>query len=107
MDKFGLSDGTLQKILNVLCQFSSIERGFIYGSRAKGNYKQGSDIDLCLIAPTMDLSSKFKLETNLDDLLLPYKIDLTLFHKIENQNLKEHILRVGKLVYLKGTPTDS
>ncbi|MGZ3745221.1 MAG: nucleotidyltransferase domain-containing protein [Pseudobdellovibrionaceae bacterium] len=99
MDQFGLSKENIQKILKVLAQYSQIESAVIYGSRAKGNYKPGSDIDLCVIAPTMDLSLKFKLENELDDLLLPYKIDLSLFHKIENKDLKDHILRVGKEIY--------
>ncbi|MGZ3772605.1 MAG: nucleotidyltransferase domain-containing protein [Pseudobdellovibrionaceae bacterium] len=101
MDMYGLPEVTISKIINVLQQYPQIEKAVLYGSRAKGNYKPGSDIDLCLIAPTMDLTLKFQIETDLDDLLLPYKIDLSLFHKIENQNLKDHILRVGKSIYQK------
>ncbi|MGZ3768107.1 MAG: nucleotidyltransferase domain-containing protein [Bdellovibrio sp.] len=101
MDFFGLPENTLDKIVTVFKKYPEIEKANIYGSRAKGNFKPGSDIDICIFAPKMDLSLKFKLELELDDLLLPYKIDLTVFHMIENQNLIEHIQRVGKTVYNK------
>jgi type I restriction enzyme S subunit len=73
----------------------------LYGSRAKGNYRPNSDIDLTLKCKNVDLSTLFKIETDLDDLLLPYKIDLSIFHKIENQDLIEHINRVGVVFYEK------
>ena len=73
----------------------------MYGSRAKGNYRNGSDIDLTLIGKKLDLSKQFIIETELDDLLLPYKIDLSIYHKIENQDLIDHIKRVGSLFYKK------
>jgi predicted nucleotidyltransferase len=101
MDQFGLTTETVEKIVKILAQNPQIHSAVIYGSRAKGTYKTGSDIDLCIMAPAMDLSAKFKLETDLDDLLLPYKIDLSLFHKIDNADLKDHIIRVGKSIYNK------
>jgi len=59
----------------------------LYGSRARGNYRNGSDIDLALVGKELDLTTLFKVETELDDLLLPYKIDLSIHHKIENPDL--------------------
>lgn len=99
MDRFGLYVGTLEKILNVLQKYSEIQRAIIYGSRVKGNYKPGSDIDIALDAPTMSFSTQFKLENELDDLLLPYKIDLSTIHNIDNPALLDHIQRVGVVVY--------
>jgi AhpD family alkylhydroperoxidase len=77
------------------------ETGILYGSRAKGTFKPASDIDLTLTGPDLDLTILQILETELDDLLLPYKIDLSIFHKITNPDLVEHITRVGKTVYSK------
>jgi predicted nucleotidyltransferase len=101
MDRFGLPTGTLQKIIELFKNHSEIQRAYIYGSRAKGNFKPGSDIDICIFSSTMDLSAKFKLDLELDDLLLPYKIDLAVFQMIENQNLIEHIQRAGVTIYQK------
>lgn len=68
----------------------------IYGSRAKGNFLYNSDIDLSLLG-AISYNDLLKIEMQLDDLLLPYKIDLSVFEKIENEDLKEHIRRVGKV----------
>lgn len=91
----GLPQETIFKIKNVLKKYFQIERVILYGSRAKGNYKTGSDIDLTLIAPQMTLTELLKIENEIDDLLLPYKVDLSLFHKIDNPDLIDHIQRVG------------
>lgn len=71
----------------------------LYGSRAKGNYRQGSDIDLCIKANSWNERKLLSLENEIDDLLLPYKIDLSLYHQIENMALIDHINRVGKVFY--------
>ena len=94
---FGLKDSDRQKINSVLVKYPAVEQVIIYGSRAKGNYRNGSDIDLTLLGEELDLTTLLRIETELDDLLLPYKIDLSIFHKIENPDLVEHIERVGKL----------
>lgn len=94
-EKCGLSEKTQQQILSVLKKYAKIEKVILYGSRSKGNFKNGSDIDLTVVAPTYNLAELFKIENDLDDLLLPYKIDLSLFHLIDNKDLIEHIQRVG------------
>jgi predicted nucleotidyltransferase len=94
-DLFGLPQQTRAKILSVLAVYPEIQKIILYGSRAKGNFKPGSDIDLTLVAPSMNLSGLLKIESQIDDLLLPYKVDLSLFHQIENPELIEHINRVG------------
>ena len=72
-----------------------IRRATVYGSRAKGNFRLGSDVDLCLDAPDLDFSSLTNWENQLDDLMLPWKFDVTLRHKITDPALLEHIDRVG------------
>ena len=64
-----------------------------------GNFKPHSDIDLTLKGKNLDLNIQQKIETQLDDLLLPYRIDLSVFHQIQNQDLIEHISRVEKKFY--------
>ncbi len=81
--------------MKVFSKHIQIIKVILYGSRAKGNFKPGSDIDLTLVAPQMNLSELLKIENELDDLLLPYKIDLSLIHHIDNQDLLDHISRVG------------
>lgn len=98
---YGLKDINIKKIQSVFAKYSHIEKAILYGSRAMENYRNGSDIDLTLEGENLNLSTLLKIENELDDLLLPYEIDLSLFHKIENPQLKEHINRVGKVFYEK------
>lgn len=98
---YGLSEKTIAAIQSVFSKHLNIEKAILYGSRAKGNYRNGSEIDLVLAGEMLDLSQLFKIETELDDLLLPYKIDLVLLHQIENQELVDPIHRRGVIFYEK------
>ena len=93
--QFGLSTEDITKIREVLAKFPEIERVLIYGSRAKGNYKPASDIDLTLVGEKLTLTKLQELENEIDDLLLPYKFDISIFHQISNPDLIDHIERVG------------
>ncbi len=73
----------------------------LYGSRAKGNYRDGSDIDLTLMGDALSHAQLNRIETQIDDLLLPYTIDLSLFEHIDNANLIDHIRRVGVVFYAR------
>ena len=97
--RYGLKDETIEKISSVLSGFPEVEKAILYGSRAKGNFKRGSDIDLTLFGPALTLNVLLRIENRIDDLLLPYHIDLSIFESISNPDLKEHIQRVGKVFY--------
>ena len=96
---YGLNAETVAQIHGVLARYPEVEQALLYGSRAKGNYRDGSDIDLCLVGETLTLTQMLKIENALDDLLLPYKIDLSLFHALDNPELIDHIRRVGVVFY--------
>lgn len=85
----------------VFANYSAISRVILYGSRAKSNYHNSSDIDLSMVGKDLDLTILLKIENELDDLLLPYKIDLSVYHLIENHDLIDHIDRVGAVFYEK------
>ena len=99
--KYGLKDHTVFLINEVFAKYPQIKSVVLYGSRAKGNFRPNSDIDLVLKWENLNLKTLFKIETDLDDLLLPYKMDISVFDKIENQDLVEHIERVGIIFYEK------
>ncbi|MEK7702680.1 MAG: nucleotidyltransferase domain-containing protein [Nitrospirota bacterium] len=98
---FGLKEATLQKIRGVFVHYPQIEKAMIYGSRAKGNYKNGSDIDLTLFGDALTLNILHKMMTEIDDLLLPYKVDLSIFHTLSDPDFIDHIQRVGVVFYEK------
>ena len=100
MMRFGLSDACLNNIIGVLKQFPEVKAVYIYGSRAKRNYKLSSDIDLTLKGRELNLNILTKIMDRLDDLLLPYQFDISIYDQIENAELLEHINRVGIDLYI-------
>lgn len=100
--KFGLSDRTYQLLNQCLAENGAIQEAILYGSRAKGNYKPGSDIDLTLKGDQLTLKDVFHLQRQLDDLLLPYKIDISIYGQLSNPDLLDHIKRVGIVFYQRG-----
>jgi len=99
--KYGLKTSTIDQINQVFSTYPQIEQVIIYGSRAKGNFHNGSDIDLTIKGESLSPSHLMQIESKLDDLLLPYKFDLSQIHKIDNPELLDHIKRVGKTFYQK------
>ena len=100
--KYGLSAQTLGKIRDVFTRYPQVEEAVLYGSRARGDYKNGSDIDLTLRggeALTHTILSR--IANDLDDQLLPYTIDLSIFKNIRNPEMVEQIARVGIALYKK------
>jgi predicted nucleotidyltransferase len=101
MHMYGLTTKQIDQIQAVFKKHSIIDKVVLYGSRAKGNYRDGSDIDLTLFGHAINISTLHALENELDDLLLPYSIDLSVFDKIENEDLIQHIDRIGVVFYEK------
>lgn len=99
-EEIGLPLQAVESIRQVFGRFPGVEQAVLYGSRAKGNFRPGSDIDLTLKG---DLSYRdlLDIELALDDLLLPWKIDLSLYSQIDNPALVEHIGRVGRTFYAR------
>jgi predicted nucleotidyltransferase len=98
--KLGLKPGDLETIVQTLSKFPEIKKAVIFGSRAKGDFQAGSDVDIAVWAignePIGQLSGVLNDET-----LLPYKFDIINYDTINNQELKDHINRTGVEIYLK------
>lgn len=100
--KFGLKETTIKKICDVFARYPQVEKAVLYGSRAKGSYKNGSDIDLTLLGGDgLTLKMLFRIMEEIDDLLLPYTIDLSIFQQISDPDVVKHIERVGVTFYEK------
>jgi predicted nucleotidyltransferase len=95
-DRFGLSQNTINKMQGVFAKYPEIQEVVIYGSRANGKFRPGSDIDLTLKGEDIELTTLLKIENEIDELLLPYKVDLSIYDKINSEAVKEHINRVGQ-----------
>ena len=97
---FGLYPNSYKKILSIFNKYENIEKVIIYGSRAKGDFKEGSDIDLTLIGD-LNYIDLINLKHDLEDSSIPYLVDLSIFKELKTESLLEHIKRVGKVFYEK------
>lgn len=100
--KFGLPADTIEKMNAVFSKYPHVEKVIIYGSRAKGNYKTGSDIDLTMLGEKITDRDRTDIFFELDDLSIPYTIDLSIFSNLNSPDLVDHVNRVGKVFFERG-----
>jgi len=105
--RFGLTDETITKINTVFVKYSEIEEVVLYGSRAKGNYREGSDIDLTLKGDLVNYRTLLNVLQDVDDLNTPYLFDISVYHQLSSESLIEHINRIGIIFYKKGSLSPS
>jgi len=98
---YGLTDDDLIRIIEVFSKFNEIDEVIIYGSRAKGNFKPSSDIDITFVGKDLNLKIINEIAIVLDDLMLPYTFDTSIWSQISNADLIAHINRIGKTLYQK------
>jgi len=99
--KFGLSEENIASIQKVFAKYPEVEQVVLYGSRAMGTFRPSSDIDFTMKGEKLNLNAQHRIDWELDDLLLPYTIDLSIHHQISNNELLDHIERVGVVFYTK------
>jgi len=100
--RFGLKESTIEGVNSVLAKFPEVEEAVLYGSRAKEDFKPGSDIDLTFKGTGLDWKIVGDIQFEIDDLLLPYMFDISIYTQIDNPDLIGHIDRVGQIFYKKG-----
>ena len=81
----GIPEASQQKLLNLLSQQPRLEAVWLFGSRAMGRQRPGSDIDLCLEGEQLSH----------DD---PWQVDLVLQHELPD-DLRQHLQRVGRCLW--------
>ena len=82
-----------------LLRKNAVKKAILYGPRALGTYKTGSEIDLTLEGSQLTSKELFNIEQEMEELLIPYRFNLSLYHQIENQELLDHIRRIGLVLY--------
>ncbi|HHY78679.1 MAG TPA: nucleotidyltransferase domain-containing protein [Clostridiales bacterium] len=97
---FGLSEADIEYIVGVIAKYKEIKKAVIFGSRAKGNYKAGSDIDIAIYGEDITIDTISSLHSLLEDESpLPYLFDIVDYTHLVHKELKEHIDRVGIVIY--------
>lgn len=99
---FGLLERDIYYITKVLDKYKNIKKAFIFGSRALGNYKNGSDIDLAICGDNVTDSQLYDISDSLNEVYpIPYFFDILIYENLTNVNLKNHIDDYGKIIYEK------
>jgi len=99
-NSFGIYDKSYSLILESFERYVKIEQAYIFGSRAMGNYKKGSDIDIAIFGKEIDFETTSGLLSLLNEQLpIPYYVDVVNFNTINIEALKQHILTEGKTIY--------
>lgn len=102
--EYGLSQSEHDELISVIMAHSSIDEAILFGSRAKGTHKPGSDVDIAIKGPKLSHSDVVDLSYALNEVsLLPYRFDIINYAAIDNDALREHIDRVGKLLFSRKT----
>lgn len=103
MRDFGLGVDNLRAIVAVLSSVKNVQRALIYGSRAKGNFRSNSDIDIIVEGERLTIGDLSMIDARLDDLLLPWQIDLCARNRVGNKALLDEVDKWGVVVYQRST----
>ena len=103
--QYGLPDRTLNTLYSIFRKYPGVKQVILYGSRAKGNYRSGSDIDMTLKTDnTFTRTDLLRIAGDFDDSDMPYLVDLSIYNDLSNPDLKAHIDRVGKALLPERSP---
>ena len=100
--RYGVKEEYWQMLSEVFAHRPQIEKVILYGSRVKETYKPFSDIDITLVGENITHRDLLQIMNDIDDLLLPYMFDISIFHTLRNEELIEHINRRGAVIYEAG-----
>lgn len=104
---YGLLQRDIDEIIGAFRRFPEIEAAVLFGSRAKGNYKPGSDVDIAIKGKAIDHSCVATLSFLLnEESSLSYFFDIVHYEQISELELVQHIDRVGKLMYERSNDLD-
>lgn len=102
MERFGLDGKIIKDIVEIIKQYEEVTKAVIFGSRARGDYKKASDIDIALFGDNLTSTINTKIFYQIDDLYMPYKVDLINFNTLcEENKIRENILKEGVEIYAK------
>lgn len=102
MQDFGLKSEVIEEIVKIISHYPEVEKAVIFGSRARGDYRKASDIDIALFGDTLTFTINSKIFYEIEDLYLVYKIDLINFNSLsDTDKLKQNILKEGVEIYAK------
>jgi predicted nucleotidyltransferase len=104
-NSFGLEADDMNEIISILAAHPEVETAVLYGSRATGRFRYGSDIDLALTGKKLTNQIVLDMHAEFDDSDVPFMVDVVAKNEIKDENLKREIDGTGKVFYMQ-TPTE-
>lgn len=101
MKKYGVGEKTWSMLHSTCTKFPQVEQAILYGSRARGDFHEGSDIDIAIDSPKMTSSEFAKIWNAIDDLPIIYTLDIIHLQSTTNPSLLSAINRDGKIIYAR------
>lgn len=95
----GLKENEIAQLKHCFSRFKEIEKGILFGSRAMGNYKNGSDVDIVLVGDKINHKTITQIVNALEETVMPYEFDMLIFNSIKNEELIKHIEQFGVEIY--------
>ena len=99
MNTFGINESSMDILNTIFSKYEQVNEVVLYGSRAKGNHNDRSDVDMVICNSKIDRHVLGEIILEINNSNFPYTIDIQLFENLKNEKLIEHILRVGKTFY--------
>lgn len=96
---YGLTLSEIKSLTDLFTNTPKIEKAVLFGSRAKGNYRPGSDIDIAVYGQNLSFDDILTLQVQLEELDLLQQVDLVHFERVQDSDVKDHITRVGIILY--------
>ncbi len=97
--KFGIERETLEKIIEIFKRYKQVKKVCIFGSRARGDFKKGSDIDICVWLDDNGENIIYRIEDELEEINIILLFDIVVFNNITKESLKNSILKEGVIIY--------
>ena len=98
---YGFSEKEWRLMQQLLASNANIDKALLYGSRAKGTFKDFSDVDIALVGVSLSRVDLFRLNSSFYDSTFPYEVDFSILSKLKNEDLIDHISRRGVVIYEK------
>ena len=91
--KYGLKQEILEQILDITRNYKQYKFK-LFGSRARGDYKRTSDIDIAIFE-NVEKQDEYKIRNEFDELDIIYQVDLVFVNEITKKELLDSIIRDG------------
>ncbi|ACM59878.1 putative nucleotidyltransferase [Caldicellulosiruptor bescii] len=97
--RFGIEEEILDKIIEIFKKYKQVKKACIFGSRARGDYRRGSDIDICIWLEEESENPIYKIQNELEEVNTILLFDVVAFNSITKESLKESIIKEGVIIY--------